>query len=70
MINKLDKRMKKAEDTIKLANTPDKDIEKMDYKQKQKVFKAKSKVMKIFHVSKGKNDKGITYIKQKNEDKK
>lgn len=43
----LDKRNKKLEEAIKLANTSEEDLEKMNYKEKQKVFKAKSSLCKI-----------------------
>lgn len=43
----LDKRNKKLEEAIKLANTSEEDLEKMNYKEKQKVFKAKSSLYKI-----------------------
>lgn len=45
MINK--NKIKALEETIKLANTPDKKIDKMNYKEKQKVYKAKSSLCKL-----------------------
>ena len=57
------RRQKKLSELVKLANTPEKKIEKMSFKEKQKVYAAKSKLAKTFWNS----DKG-TYIKSKNED--
>ena len=41
-----DKR-KNLEETIRLANKTDKQISKMNYKEKQKVYKAKSSLCKL-----------------------
>lgn len=43
MLDKLEERNKKLEKTIQLANTSDEDLEKMSFREKQKVFKAKVK---------------------------
>jgi len=63
MFDKLAEKRKKLEDKIKLANSTEKEIAKMDYKEKQKYYKAKASLGKIFH------QKG-TYKKEiKKEDK-
>ena len=49
---------KEMADVIKLANTPEEEKEKMSYKEKQAVFRAKSKLCNVFH-------RGGTYIKRK-----
>lgn len=55
-------RSEKIQELIKLANTSDKDLAKMNYKEKQKVFKAKSQLCnKVWDSSNG------TYIKPKQE---
>lgn len=38
MLDKLEERNKKLEKTIQLANTSDEDLEKMSFREKQKVF--------------------------------
>ena len=43
---------KKMEELINYANTRDKKLEKMSYKEKQKVFKAKSSLCKLVWNSK------------------
>ena len=49
-------------EVIELANKiDDKDFDKKDYKEKQKIIKARSKIGKWFYHSKG------TYIKAKKE---
>lgn len=60
-----EKRLKKLAERIKLADTPDKKIEKMSFREKQRVYAAKAGLSKIFWTS----DKG-TYIKSKNEERK
>lgn len=49
---------KEMADVIKLANTPEEELAKMSYKEKQAVFRAKSKLCNVFH-------RGGTYIKRK-----
>lgn len=49
---------KEMADVIKLANTPEEELAKMNYKEKQAVFRAKSKLCNVFH-------RGGTYIKRK-----
>ena len=41
------KHTKKLEELIKYANTSDKKLEKMSYKEKQKVFKAKNSLCNL-----------------------
>ena len=58
-----EKKLKKLQETIKLAETSDKKLEKMSWKEKQKVFKAKSSLCKVVWNS---SEKG-TYRKPKKE---
>jgi len=57
--------MKKKEEIIKLASLDDSKIEKLDYKEKQKCYRAKSRVGRYVFVSKDEKGKGITYRKEK-----
>lgn len=60
MLDKLKDEKEKLQKLIDLANTPDEEIEKMSFKDKQKVFKAKNQLChKCWDSSKG------TYIKPK-----
>lgn len=53
-------RSEKLQELIDLANTPDEEIQKMSFRDKQKVFKAKSQLChKCWDSSKG------TYVKPK-----
>ena len=36
---------------VELANTPEKKVKKMDYKQKQRYYEARNKIHKVFHYS-------------------
>ena len=47
MKDKMKTRSEKMQELIKLANTSDKDLSKMSYKERQKVFKAKNQLCKI-----------------------
>lgn len=67
MLNK--DKVNKLNEFIELANTNDKQLSKMNYKDKQKVFKAKSKLCKLVFVSNDKKGKGKTYIKPKEVNK-
>lgn len=51
-------RKKVIDDLIKLANIPEEEYSKMSFKEKQAVFRAKSKLCNVFH-------RGGTYIKKK-----
>ena len=55
----------KIEELIELANTDEKTLETLDYKQKQKVYAAKNKLGKIVFNSRNEKGVGITYIKPK-----
>lgn len=68
MINDAIKREKKLQELLKITNISEEEVAKLDFKEKQKYFKAKSKLCKISFASRDKNDKGITYVKPK-EDK-
>lgn len=60
MDDKFKTKSEKLHELIDLANTPDKEIQKMSFKDKQKVFKAKSQLChKCWDSSKG------TYVKPK-----
>ena len=65
MINSDIKRKKKLEKLLKIANIDDKKLNKLNYKEKQKYFKAKRSLGKIFFKSVDSSGKGITYIKSK-----
>lgn len=49
-----------------IVNISEEEYEKLDFKGKQRYFKAKSKLAKIVFVSKDKNGKGITCVKSFN----
>ncbi len=49
----------KIEELIKIANTPEEELSKMSFKEKQKVFSAKNKLCKVFY-------RGGTYVNRKN----
>ena len=51
----------KLEELLKITNITEEEFEKLDFKGKQKYFKAKNRLCKIFFVSKNKEGKGITY---------
>lgn len=57
------KKAKKLEELFKITNISEEEIEKLDYKEKQKYYKAKSKLCRISFVSRDKNGNGITYKK-------
>lgn len=65
MFDKEKERKEKLEKLIKLTNTSDEDLAKMNFKEKQAVFKAKNSLCKIVFVSRDKNGKGLTYRKPK-----
>ena len=54
---------KKLEELLKITNISEEEIDKLDYKEKQKYYKAKSKLCRISFVSRDKTGKGITYKK-------
>lgn len=49
---------KKIEELQKIADVTEEELAKMSYKEKQAVFRAKSKLCKVFH-------RGGTYTKRK-----
>ena len=58
---------KKLKEMIKIANMSEQEVEKLDYKGKQRYYKTKSKLGTILHTSRDKDGKGITYRKQKEQ---
>lgn len=65
MINDDIKREKKLKKLLEIINITEEEFEKLDFKGKQRYFKAKSTLCKVSFVSKDKDGKGITYRKQK-----
>lgn len=65
MLNKEERRKRKLEKMIKITNISDKDFEKLNYKEKQQYFRAKSKLCNVVFTSRDKNGKGMTYRKPK-----
>ena len=63
MKDKFLEKSKKEKMIIKLASLDDSKIEKLTYKEKQKCFKAKSRVGRYVFISKNNDGKGITYRK-------
>lgn len=57
MKNKKDK----LEELLEITNITEEEFDKLDFKGKQRYFKAKNKLCKIFFVSKNKEGKGVTY---------
>lgn len=57
--------MAKLEDLLKIVDITDEEYNKLGFKEKQRYFKARNKLAKIFFVSKSKNGKGLTYRKPK-----
>jgi hypothetical protein len=70
MINDAIKRDKKLKELLEITNISDEEFEKLDFKGKQRYFKAKNKLCKVFFVSKDKKGNGITYKKSLQEVKK
>ena len=65
MINNDIKRKKKLEKLLKITNIDDKKVDKLNYKEKQQYFRAKSQLCHVSFVSRDKDGKGITYRKPK-----
>ncbi len=63
MKDKFLEKSKKEKLIIKLASLDDSKIEKLTYKEKQKCFKAKSRVGRYVFISKNNGGKGVTYRK-------
>ena len=49
---------KELQEKIQLASTTNEELKDMSYKDKQKIFKAKNELCKVFH-------RGGTYIKER-----
>lgn len=47
-----------------ILNITDEDLNKMNYKERQKYYRIRSKIAKIVHKSRDKKGKGITYKKR------
>lgn len=65
MINDVIKRDKKLKELLEITNISEEEFEKLDFKGKQRYFKAKNKLCKLSFASRDKNGKGITYRKPK-----
>lgn len=52
---------------LEITNISDDKVEKLNYKEKQKYFKAKSQLKKICFFSRDSEGKGITYKKKKGD---
>lgn len=67
MINDEIGKNRKLKELLKITNISDNEFEKLDYKGKQKYFKAKRKLCNVFFTSIDKNGNGITYKKGKGD---
>lgn len=56
---------KKLDELLKITNISEEELEKLDFKEKQKYFKAKNQLAKVYFVSRNKEGKGLTYRKPK-----
>lgn len=52
---------------LELTNISDKQIEKLNYKEKQRYYNAKNQLKKIVFFSRNSEGKGITYKKKKGD---
>lgn len=52
---------------LEITNISANKVEKLNYKEKQKYFKAKSQLKKICFFSRDSNSQGITYKKKKGD---
>ena len=59
------KKDKKLRELLEITNISDEELEKLNFKEKQRYFKAKNKLCKVFFVSKNESGKGLTYKKPK-----
>ena len=59
------KRQKKLKKLLDITNIDEKQLAKLNYKEKQQYFKAKSQLCHVAFVSKDKNGKGLIYHKPK-----
>jgi len=60
MFDKLAEKRRKLKETIELANATEEEVAKMDYKEKQKYYKAKASLGKIIY-------QGGTFRKKESE---
>ena len=65
MMNELFKKKSKVEKMIEKTNITEKELEKLNYKEKQEYYRFKSKLGRVFFVSRDKDGNGITYRKPK-----
>lgn len=56
--------MGKTEELLRIVNISEEELEKLNFKEKQKYYAAKSKLGKIIHKSNDANGKGITFSYQ------
>lgn len=62
-------RKNKTKELIDIVDIIEEEFNKLDFKGKQKYFKAKSKLCTVAFSSRDENGKGKTYIKPKMEEK-
>lgn len=61
----IDRKTNKLDELLKIVNITEEELEKLNYKDKQKYFKAKNKLGSLIFVSRDKNGRGLTYRKHK-----
>ena len=61
----LNKKKDKLEELLEITNISEEELEKLNFKEKQKYFKARNKLCRVFFVSRNGNGKGLTYKKPK-----
>ena len=59
----LSKQEQKLYELLKITNISKDQLEKLNFKEKQKYFKARNKLCKIFFISKNNQGIGLTYKK-------
>lgn len=62
-----DKKTKKLKKLLNTINISEKKLSKLNYREKQEYYKAKSKLGTIVFASRDKNGNGLTFRKDKNE---
>lgn len=55
----------KLSELLKIINISEEEFKRLNYKEMQRYFRAKSKLCKVFFVSRSKDGKGLTYKKNK-----
>ncbi len=55
----------KLQELLEITNISEEELKKLNFKDKQKYFRARNKLCKVFFVSKNGNGKGLTYKKPK-----